>query len=85
MMIIIFLLILWKRNLFFLKPHSYGSSYKENKGRVRTNVTEKMEREEKKGKCNIAPPVNQESSIEYSLSGAEGRALPARYPVSAMQ
>ena len=37
------------------------------------------------GLCNIAPPVNQEPSIEYSLSGAEGPALSARYPVSAMQ
>ena len=38
-----------------------------------------------KGQCSIAPPVNQEPSIEYSLSGAEGPALSARYPVSATQ
>ena len=37
------------------------------------------------GQCNIAPPVNQEPSIGYSLSGAVGPALSARYHVSAMQ
>ena len=35
------------------------------------------------GQCNIAPPVNQEPSIDYSLSGVVGPALSARYPVSA--
>ena len=32
------------------------------------------------GQCNIAPPVNQDPSIEYSLSGAKGPAFSARYP-----
>ena len=35
------------------------------------------------GQCDIAPPVNQDPSIEYSLYGAVGLALSARYPVSA--
>ena len=37
------------------------------------------------GQCKLAAPVDQESSIEYTLSGAKGPALSARYPVSEMQ
>ena len=33
------------------------------------------------GQCNAAPPVNQEPSIGYSLSGAMGQSLSIRNPV----
>ena len=34
---------------------------------------------------NFTPPVNQEATLEYSLGGAKGLALSARYPVSVTQ
>ena len=36
------------------------------------------------GQCKKAPPVEQEPSVEDSLSGSKGSALSARYPVSVM-